>query len=263
MSAGVRKGMLKLKESARACSAETMVGWRPLATLNRPGCWDPTLLVWLCCRNLGPRNCCWKPWEVRWALTEERRARRRRGKWNRPIAIGWAADTEVEMVSPCICHLPHNGMAMLLYSSLHSAHYNLALLRASYMHPLQHTPLESWPGDQKSNHGFSFLKSWNSCPFLCSSVGDFNPHQRFNLEGLINGFALLQCYASIGFKKFLEPYLCLAMVGALNLFTSKLNRWTVRGVSSTASVYTTKFMMIIDAIYILQHTHFNQVTGRK
>ena len=235
MSAGVRKGMSKLKESARACSAETMVGWRPLATLNRPGCWDPTLLVWLCCRNLGPRNCCWKPWEVRWALTEERRARRRRGKWNRPIAIGWAADTEVEMVPPCICHLPHNGMAMLLYSSLHSAHYNLALLRASYMHPLQHTPLESCPGDQKSNPGFSFLKSSNSCPFLCSSVDDFYPHHR-SISGRSYQWICIVTMLCFHWFQEISGTLPVPCHGALNLFTSKLNRWTVRGVSSAASV---------------------------
>ena len=175
MSAGVRKGMSKLRESARACSdGETMVGWSrgPLVALKRPGCLDPTLLIWLCCRNLGPRNCCCcTPWEV---TTMELKARRRRVKWNRPIALRWAADTEVEMEAACICHLTHNGIpsSLLPYSSLQSC----ALLTVTYMYHLQHTPVRPWPGYQKSNKtkpGFSFLKSKERWNFL------WNPHCSF------------------------------------------------------------------------------------
>ena len=253
MSAGVRKGMSKLKESARACSAETMVGWRPLATLNRPGCWDPTLLVWLCCRNLGPRNCCWKPWEVRWALTEERRARRRRGKWNRPIAIGWAADTEVEMVPPCICHLPHNGMAMLLFSSLHSAHYNAAwriLHASSSTHTTGQGP---WPGDQNSTEtkraSILFLEIQRTLKLLSTLLCSFFncllewtisiPHHHFKSGRSYQWICIAVMLHFHGFQEISGtlPVPCMVPChGALNLFTSKLNRWTVRGVSSAASV---------------------------
>ena len=118
MSAGVRKGMSKLRESMRACSEDLVTGsWGPLAPLKCPGCWfwDPKLLIWFCCCwNLGPPNCCWTPWEVRWALTAERTRRRRGVKWYRPIAMAelpilrsrwWRLAYTTFHTMPCHAHL--------------------------------------------------------------------------------------------------------------------------------------------------------------
>ena len=147
-----------------------------------------------------------------------------------------------------------------------TAHCSEALiLRISHMHHLQLAPLGAWPGYQKFNEtkiGFSFLKSrerWNFCGFLIALYPNYLrelmisiPHNLSNLDGLINGLALLQCndrlqrisgtLAVVPLWGTVWQYLaCIAHLNnSLNLFASKL----VRGVSAASSVYTTNLKMI-------------------
>ena len=154
-----------------------------------------------------------------------------------------------------------------------TAHCSEALiLRISHMHHLQLAPHWAWPGYQKFNEtkiGLSFLKSrehLNFCGFLVALSPNrlreliSIPHILSNLDGLINGLALLQCnvrlqrisgtLAVVPLWGTVWQYLaCIAHLNnSLNLFASKL----VRGVSAAWSVYTTNFKMIS---YGIDNTH--------